>query len=83
MYRHNQEKLKLLTPEHRIQLSRRTVVLLLYLIKSPVYEKYSKDPINAFLLALSNRLPLVGLICTPLAQYLPFWQNTYFYMWST
>ncbi|KAG5885907.1 hypothetical protein JTB14_012154 [Gonioctena quinquepunctata] len=71
-----------LTPQQRLQLSRRTIVLILYLLRSPVYERHSRDRINGLLQAL-GRLPLAGLICTPLAQYLPFWQSTYFYMWST
>ncbi|KAJ8982975.1 hypothetical protein NQ317_001415 [Molorchus minor] len=72
-----------LTPLQRIQVSKRIVALLLYLLRSPFYDRYSKDKINAILIALSNHVPLVGHICNPLQQYLPFWQSTYFYMWST
>lgn len=72
-----------LTRKQKLQLSKRTVLLLLYLIRSPFYEKHSKDKINAFLTALSNNVPLVKIICQPLMQYLPFWQGNYFYMWST
>ncbi|CAG9819775.1 unnamed protein product [Phaedon cochleariae] len=71
-----------LSTQQRMQISRRTLVLILYLLRSPVYERYSKDRVNTLLLALS-KIPLASMICTPLAQYLPFWQSTYFYMWSS
>ncbi|KAJ8944781.1 hypothetical protein NQ318_003649 [Aromia moschata] len=76
-------KINSLTPHQRMQLSRRIVALLFYLIRSPFYEKQSEDKINTLLTALSKHVPLAGLVCNPLIQYLPFWQDTYFYMWST
>ncbi|CAG9856578.1 unnamed protein product [Phyllotreta striolata] len=71
-----------LTKQQRLQISKRTVLLLLYVLRSPMYDKHSKDRLHSFLMALSN-VPLAGLVCKPLAEYLPFWQSTYFYMWST
>ncbi|XP_050506669.1 peroxisomal membrane protein PEX16 [Diabrotica virgifera virgifera] len=73
---------KSVTPQQRLQISKRTILLLLYLLRSPMYEKHSKDRVHSFLMTLS-KVPLAGLIFTPLAQYLPFWQSTYFYMWSS
>lgn len=70
-----------LTPQQRLLVSKRTILLLMYLIRSPVYEKYSKNKINAFLIALSKFIPLAHIICNPLQEYVPFWQSTYFYMW--
>lgn len=72
-----------LTKKQKLQLSKRTVLLLLYLIRSPFYEKHSKNKLNSLLVALSNNLPLAKMICQPLMQYLPFWQSNYFYMWSS
>lgn len=72
-----------LSPKQRLQLSRRTVSLLLYLLRSPFYEKNSKNKINALLMSLSKNVPLASFLCNPLLQYLPFWQSCYFYMWST
>lgn len=72
-----------LTQKQKLQVSRRTLLLLMYVLRSPFYERYSRDRIRAFLAALAKSVPLVGIICNPLAQYLPFWQSTYFYMWST
>ncbi|CAH0560429.1 unnamed protein product [Brassicogethes aeneus] len=76
-------KLNSLSNEQKLQISKRTVALLLYLLRSPFYDSYSKDKINSFLMAMSNNLPLVGMVCNPLREYLPFWQSSYFYMWST
>ncbi|KAK7874449.1 hypothetical protein R5R35_001541 [Gryllus longicercus] len=72
-----------LSNQKKLELSRRSVALLLYILRSPFYEKYSKDRIQAFLEASSQTIPLVRLVCNPLAQYIPVWQDTYFYTWST
>lgn len=79
----NKTKSDSITRKQKLQLSRRTLLLLMYVLRSPFYDKYSKDRIEAFLLALSKNVPLVGIVCNPLVQYLPFWQSSYFYMWST
>ncbi|XP_071452657.1 peroxisomal membrane protein PEX16 [Hetaerina americana] len=72
-----------MSPEEQKELSRRSIALVLYLLRSPYYEKVSAKPLHAVLNAMSNNLPLVGHICRPLIHYLPEWQRTYFYMWST
>jgi len=72
-----------LSKKQKLQISRRSVALVLYLLRSPFYEKHSRERIDVFLKGMSKRVPLAHLICNPLMQYLPFWQRTYFYMWST
>nr|CAD7392198.1 unnamed protein product [Timema cristinae] len=72
-----------LTQRQRLELSRRTIALLLYLLRSPFFDKYTKHHLLRLLNTLSKHVPLMGLVLTPLAQYLPMWQDTYFYMWST
>lgn len=82
LYKKSKEDSKILSYKQRLQISRRTVGLLLYLLRSPFYEKYSKERINDLLRIIGNTVPFASLICTPLAHYLPFWQNTYFYVWT-
>nr|CAD7454468.1 unnamed protein product [Timema tahoe] len=72
-----------LSQRQRLELSRRTIALLLYLLRSPFFDKYTKRHLLRLLNTLSKHVPLMGLVLTPLAQYLPMWQDTYFYMWST
>ncbi|KAJ9601074.1 hypothetical protein L9F63_000809 [Diploptera punctata] len=74
---------KQMSRRQQLELSRRTIGLLLYLIRSPFYEHHSRDRLQALLYSMSANLPLVRIICKPIAQYLPQWQDTYFYMWSS
>ena len=69
--------------EEEKELFARRLALLLYILKSPFYDKYSCAGIYAALTALSNNVPLARLIAEPIKKYLPHWQNTYFYMWSS
>ena len=82
LYR-SQRKERALSRRQRLELSRRTVTLLLYLLRSPFYERHSSDRLQALLYGLSGSVPLARFLCSPIAQYLPQWQDTYFYMWST
>lgn len=72
-----------LTSREKLQLSRRYFSLLLYLLRSPFFDRYSRDRLFILLKCLGNRVPLANLICSPLIHYIPHWQKTYFYMWST
>lgn len=64
------------------EICRRRIGLLLYLLRSPFYDKYSRIKIYALLTAISKTVPFARIIADPIAKYLPHWQNTYFYMWS-
>ncbi|XP_076300091.1 peroxisomal biogenesis factor 16 [Lasioglossum baleicum] len=68
--------------EDRGELHRRRAALLLYLLRSPFYDKCSRLRIYAFLTALSKKVPFARLIAEPIKRYLPHWQSTYFYVWS-
>lgn len=78
-----QKNMKSLSKKQRLELSRRTVALLLYLMRSPFYEKFTQKKLNALIKAISFTIPFSGTICQPLLEYIPQWQQTYFYMWST
>ncbi|XP_020706267.2 peroxisomal membrane protein PEX16 [Athalia rosae] len=65
------------------EISRRQVALLLYILRSPFYDNYSRVKIYALLELLSKNLPLARMVTEPILKYLPHWQSTYFYMWST
>lgn len=80
MYKKNVSSL---TPKQRLELSRRTIQLLLYLMRSPFYEKFTQKKLTAFINAVACTIPFSSTICQPLLEYIPQWQQTYFYMWST
>ncbi|XP_069686339.1 peroxisomal membrane protein PEX16 isoform X2 [Periplaneta americana] len=79
----NRQSGQALSRRQRLELSRRSVGLLLYLLRSPFYEHHTCDRLQNLLHSLSNNLPLARVVCNPIAQYIPQWQDTYFYMWST
>ncbi|CAH0401776.1 unnamed protein product [Chilo suppressalis] len=72
-----------LSYEQRLEISRRKLGLVLYLLRSPMYNGYSKNVIESILSSLSNKLPMAGFICGPIIQYLSHWQEIYFYMWAS
>lgn len=73
----------LMTKEQKVELSKRCMNLLLYLVRSPMYEKKSAGKIDSLLNFVANHIPFAKTVCTPIKQYIPQWQSTYFYMWST
>lgn len=68
--------------EERSELSRRSVLLLFYLLRSPFYDTYSKTRILGFLKFMSDTVPGLSFALKPLLEYLPTWQKIYFYNWS-
>lgn len=66
-----------------IELGQRSFALLLYVLRSPLYDRYTKEKIIRILSTMSNRIPLFGRLITPLVSYLPEWQKTYFYVWGS
>ncbi|XP_026826971.1 uncharacterized protein LOC105286577 [Ooceraea biroi] len=72
----------LFTKEEKEELVRRRLGLLLYLLRSPFYDKYSRTKIYAMLDAISNSVPLAHLLANAIKKNLPYMQNMYFYMWS-
>lgn len=71
-----------MTTDQKKELSRRCVNMLLYILRSPFYDKYSHDKIDAFMRAISKNIPFAKLIVEPYREYIPSYQSTYFYMYS-
>lgn len=61
---------------------RRAVTLLVYLLRSPFYDNFSKVRILSLLQAINDSVPGARIIIRPLIEYFPEWQRTYFYIWS-
>ncbi|XP_043268567.1 peroxisomal membrane protein PEX16 [Venturia canescens] len=76
-------KTVIFTKEEREEICRRRIGLLLYILRSPFYDKCSKEIIFSLLNRVSTSIPLARFVAEPIAKYLPHWQNTYFYMWSS
>ncbi|XP_043437018.1 peroxisomal biogenesis factor 16 isoform X1 [Prionailurus bengalensis] len=71
-----------LTRRERLELRRRTILLLYYLLRSPFYDRFSEARIHFLLQLLTDHVPGVGLVARPLMDYLPTWQKIYFYSWG-
>lgn len=71
-----------LNGKQRAEITRRSLVILMYLMKSPFYDRKTKDHVNSALMSMS-KLPLLGIFFKSLKEYLPQWQQTYFYLWSS
>nr|XP_039266343.1 peroxisomal membrane protein PEX16-like [Styela clava] len=82
---HVQEKLKTSTrfnSDERKELRRRAAVMIFYLLRSPIYDRFTKVKVMKMIQVLSDHVPLVRFILQPLARYLPAWQQVYFYTWK-
>ena len=70
-----------LTAPERAELYSRRLQLLLYLLRSPFYERHTRARLVAVLSALARHMPLGRYLAQPLLDYLPAWQRVYFYVW--
>ncbi|KOB64345.1 Peroxin 16 [Operophtera brumata] len=75
--------MKDMSQEQRLELSRRKLSLVLYFLRSPMYNGYSKNVIESTLTSLSNKIPMLSILSGPIIQYLNHWQDIYFYMWAS
>nr|XP_019601957.1 PREDICTED: peroxisomal biogenesis factor 16 isoform X1 [Rhinolophus sinicus] len=71
-----------LSRRERLELRRRTILLLYYLLRSPFYDRFSEARILFLLQLLADHVPGIGLVTRPLMDYLPAWQKIYFYNWG-
>ena len=73
---------KLWNFNERIELNQRSFAFLLYLLRSPFYDNYTKERVLSILSFMANHIPIFGRFIRPLIEYLPEWQKTYFYVWN-
>ncbi|CAG0918899.1 unnamed protein product [Notodromas monacha] len=79
---HRQEASRLRGDE-KFELISRAVFLLVYLLRSPMYDRCTKTKILSFLAKASAKSRLLRYVCDPVGNYLPEWQKTYFRVWSS
>lgn len=72
-----------LSREQQIELSRRQFQMLLYLMRSPFFERHTRAKVTALVDGIARTIPMTKPLCTALNDYIPHWQSTYFYMWSS
>jgi len=72
----------LFSKEEEEELVRRRLSLLLYILRSPFYDNYSRKKINALLDTISTSVPLAKYLASAVKKNLPYMQSMYFYMWS-
>ncbi|KAG5307809.1 PEX16 protein, partial [Pseudoatta argentina] len=65
----------LLSKEEEEELVRRRLNLLLYILRSPFYDKYSRNKIDALLDTISSSVPLAKYLTSAVKKNLPYMQN--------
>lgn len=71
----------LLGAEEKLEISRRYTSTLMYLIRTPFYEKYTETRILNTLKAVGSFIPFSELIQQQFMQFIQHWREAYFYMW--
>ena len=69
--------------DHRREMVKRRFALLLYLIRSPFYDRKSKQIILKTLQFSRDNIPLVGIAAKAVMSYLDDYQEMYFYSWAS
>ncbi|KAI9550952.1 hypothetical protein GHT06_005336 [Daphnia sinensis] len=63
------------------EIRRRQIALLMYLLRSPIYDRFSRTVILQIMTYL-RKVPVVGILPQQFLQYMLFWQNVYCYTWD-
>ncbi|KAI9560486.1 hypothetical protein GHT06_011418 [Daphnia sinensis] len=63
------------------EIRRRQIALLMYLLRSPIYDRFSRTVILQIMTYL-RKFPVVGILPQQFLQYMLFWQNVYCYTWD-
>lgn len=66
----------------RMELGQRASSLLLYLLRSPFFDRYTKQRALEGLAEMAENIPLLGHLLATFVNYIPEWQKDYFRVWS-
>lgn len=66
----------------QLEIQRRYLSLFMYLLRSPFYDKFTKERILRLLSLFANNIPLFGRLVRPFITYLPEWQRVYYRIWK-
>lgn len=66
----------------RIELGQRASSLLLYLLRSPFFDDYTKQKALDGIASTAENIPLIGNFLATFVGYIPEWQQAYFRIWS-
>ncbi|KJE90608.1 hypothetical protein, variant 2 [Capsaspora owczarzaki ATCC 30864] len=70
--------------EERGELSRRSGLLVYYLMRSPIYDRFTRSIVISAVNKLGRLFPLLGgLTAESVTDYLELWQDTYFDIWES
>ncbi|XP_065055927.1 peroxisomal membrane protein PEX16-like [Rhopilema esculentum] len=78
---HHLNSKKVIKDIEKDEIFRRKAALLMYILRSPFYDKYSKAKILKCLRVLGELIPGMKMIAQPLQEYLPMWQQIYSHSW--
>lgn len=66
----------------RMELGQRASSLLLYLLRSPFFDEYTKQRALEGIATTAENIPLFGSFLATFVNYIPDWQKDYFRVWS-
>lgn len=69
-------------PNERMELGQRASSLLIYLLRSPFFDVYTKQRALEGLATSAENIPLLGSLLATFVNYIPAWQKDYFRVWS-
>lgn len=66
----------------KMELGQRASSLILYLLRSPFFDEYTKQRALEGIATTAENIPLVGNFLATFVNYIPDWQKDYFRVWS-
>lgn len=64
------------------ELRRRAYMLILYLLRTPFYDRWSRGYLLIALHMSMYKVPVSKYLLKPIANYVPYWRDIYSYCWS-